>query len=47
MKLKFVTLEIRALAAWRGPVTGTKFPLTKSAWDMMVRVEESPKPTAR
>lgn len=27
------------LAAWRGPVTGTKFPLTKTLLDMIVRFE--------
>lgn len=35
------------LAAWKGPMTGTKFPLTKTLWDTMVRVDGSPKPRVR
>lgn len=35
------------LAAWKGPLTGTEFPLTKTLGDMMMRVDGSPEPRGR
>lgn len=47
LEVKFVSLEIGLLAAWKAPTTGTEFPLTKTLWDMIVRVDRSPEPRGR